>query len=282
MKYPVVLALGATSALAQNYTQTAYQSCVGVVTETVYTYVTTCPCSTASSTTFDCAQASYPGESGCGAAPTYLSTSSTTFDCAQASYPGESGCGAAPTYLSTSTTSTTGSSTNANGGIINSGSASTGTATTTTSVATSTEYVGGSGTSDGPIVQTSPAAGSTTTAGVVGSGSTTIAPPPSPSASTSLSANPVPTSATTTTTTFNGAVPSPAVPAPGTTQRISLRTLGSGTSGAGLTPSDYIYKILYAHNLHRNNASIPILTWDPTRAQYAAQLAATCVYGHSK
>lgn len=118
-------------------------------------------------------------------------------------------------------------------------------------------------------------ASSSTTSGA----STTLANPPSTTFTstnvgnptlTSFSSQPNPTSTIATTSVTND--PSPVVPGAGTTSTIALASL----------PSDYEYRALYAHNLHRNNASIPILAWSDELAGYALQLAQTCVYGHSK
>ena len=44
--------------------------------------------------------------------------------------------------------------------------------------------------------------------------------------------------------------------------------------------SDYQQGILDSHNIHRQNASVPDLTWSDDMAAIAAQIAASCVYAH--
>lgn len=44
--------------------------------------------------------------------------------------------------------------------------------------------------------------------------------------------------------------------------------------------SDYQQGILDSHNMHRDNASVPHLSWDDNMASIAAQIAASCVYAH--
>ncbi|KIX08956.1 uncharacterized protein Z518_00034 [Rhinocladiella mackenziei CBS 650.93] len=44
--------------------------------------------------------------------------------------------------------------------------------------------------------------------------------------------------------------------------------------------SDYQQGILDSHNIHRQNASVPDLTWSDDMASIAAQIAASCVYAH--
>ena len=61
------------------------------------------------------------------------------------------------------------------------------------------------------------------------------------------------------------------VAAPGSTVFVSAASLG-----------DYRTTVLSSHNIHRVNHTVPDLTWSDTMAQYAAQIASTCVYAHSK
>ncbi|OAL22136.1 hypothetical protein AYO20_11236 [Fonsecaea nubica] len=44
--------------------------------------------------------------------------------------------------------------------------------------------------------------------------------------------------------------------------------------------SDYQQGILDSHNMHRDNASVPHLSWSDEMASIAAQIAASCVYAH--
>lgn len=44
---------------------------------------------------------------------------------------------------------------------------------------------------------------------------------------------------------------------------------------------DYQSKILYHHNIHRANHSADALSWDPTLASYAQQVAASCNFVHN-
>lgn len=63
----------------------------------------------------------------------------------------------------------------------------------------------------------------------------------------------------------------------------------TSASGAGSTVfvsaaslGDYRSTVLSSHNIHRVNHTVPDLTWSDTMAQYAAQIASSCVYAHSK
>lgn len=46
-------------------------------------------------------------------------------------------------------------------------------------------------------------------------------------------------------------------------------------------PTDYAGTALYHHNIHRQNHSAPILTWNPDQANVAAQIASSCVFAHN-
>ena len=69
----------------------------------------------------------------------------------------------------------------------------------------------------------------------------------------------------------------------------SSRSSTSSASGAGSTVfvsaaslGDYRTTVLSSHNIHRVNHTVSDLTWSDTMAQYAAQIASSCVYAHSK
>ena len=75
------------------------------------------------------------------------------------------------------------------------------------------------------------------------------------------------------------------------TSAIASSSISSTTSasGAGSTVfvsaaslGDYRSTVLSSHNIHRVNHTVPDLTWSDTMAQYAAQIASSCVYAHSK
>ena len=54
------------------------------------------------------------------------------------------------------------------------------------------------------------------------------------------------------------------------------------TKVAGLTSEDEVYKglSLRHHNVHRSNHSVPALEWNQTLADFAKEIAQTCVYDH--
>ena len=101
-----------------------------------------------------------------------------------------------------------------------------------------------------------------------------VAPAPEPT-STSKAAAVVPTS--------KAAAPSP------TTTAAPQAAVAAGSSDLpktfvpNLDPSSNIYSGLSVqhHNVHRQNASAPDLTWNDTLAGYAKQTAQTCKWGHS-
>ncbi|KAL2022994.1 hypothetical protein VTK56DRAFT_4209 [Thermocarpiscus australiensis] len=90
------------------------------------------------------------------------------------------------------------------------------------------------------------------------------APQPAPSPSPSPSPEPAPSPAPV----VEAAKPSSA-PAPAPT-----------TEPAPSQPSDYASTALYHHNVHRYNHSASALEWSEEHAQYAATLAARCVFAH--
>jgi len=116
---------------------------------------------------------------------------------------------------------------------------------------------------------------------------TTEAPAPAPTSETwsTPSAAPTTTEApvpapTSETWSPPSAAPSsspPPVAAPAPASSISSAPAAVSSS----VSSDYAQAVLDAHNPHRQNASVPDLTWSDTLASIAQQIASSCVYGHN-
>jgi uncharacterized protein YkwD len=103
----------------------------------------------------------------------------------------------------------------------------------------------------------------------IGSPLLTSAPVTSTSSITVPSISTVPSSFTSTPSVASSSTSS--APGSGGTVFVSAASLG-----------DYQTSVLASHNVHRVNHTAPNLVWSPTMAQYAAQIASTCVYAHSK
>lgn len=65
-------------------------------------------------------------------------------------------------------------------------------------------------------------------------------------------------------------------PAPATTSAAP-----AAASSAAAAPDSYSQAILDQHNNHRDNASVPALSWSTDMASIAAEIAASCVYAHN-
>lgn len=75
--------------------------------------------------------------------------------------------------------------------------------------------------------------------------------------------------------------PEPAyIPEPSTTQTPVLAVASTSVEAPAASPTDFQSTALYHHNVHRANNSVSDLTWDSTMAEYAATVAASCVYAH--
>ncbi|KIW29186.1 uncharacterized protein PV07_05016 [Cladophialophora immunda] len=78
--------------------------------------------------------------------------------------------------------------------------------------------------------------------------------------------------------------PSPAATseswAASTSEAASTPTQAAPSPASTSVSSDYQQGILDSHNMHRDNASVPHLTWSDDMASIAAQIAASCVYAH--
>ncbi|EXJ69906.1 uncharacterized protein A1O5_06979 [Cladophialophora psammophila CBS 110553] len=86
----------------------------------------------------------------------------------------------------------------------------------------------------------------------------------SPSPASAPPDTPAPSPASDSWSTPQASTPAQAAPSPASTS----------------VSSDYQQGILDSHNMHRDNASVPHLTWSDQMASIAAQIAASCVYAH--
>ncbi|KIW92670.1 uncharacterized protein Z519_06517 [Cladophialophora bantiana CBS 173.52] len=86
----------------------------------------------------------------------------------------------------------------------------------------------------------------------------------SPSPTSAPADTPAPSPASDSWSTPEASTPAQAAPSPVSTS----------------VSSDYQQGILDSHNMHRDNASVPHLTWSDQMASIAAQIAASCVYAH--
>jgi hypothetical protein len=123
---------------------------------------------------------------------------------------------------------------------------------------------------------------------------TTYTPLPSSStisfASNSVSVgSPILTSATGTPSTTVASSPVGSSSTAASSSVVIPSSSTSSAAGAGSTVfvsaatlPDYQTTVLQQHNIHRVNHTVPDLIWSPTMAQYAAQIASSCVYAHSK
>jgi uncharacterized protein YkwD len=69
--------------------------------------------------------------------------------------------------------------------------------------------------------------------------------------------------------------PNPGAPSGGIRFSSSLVT----STQPSISPN-YIQDILYSHNIHRTNATVPGLTWNNTLADIAVDIAVKCIYAH--
>ncbi|KAJ9612935.1 hypothetical protein H2200_002876 [Cladophialophora chaetospira] len=60
----------------------------------------------------------------------------------------------------------------------------------------------------------------------------------------------------------------------------STTTTTTSSGAPVVTNLAYINAILRHHNIHRQNHTAVALVWNPTMAEYAREIAETCVYGH--
>jgi uncharacterized protein YkwD len=58
-------------------------------------------------------------------------------------------------------------------------------------------------------------------------------------------------------------------------------TSSSASPASTSVSSDYQQGILDSHNIHRENASVPSLTWSDDMASIASEIAASCTYAHN-
>ena len=109
-----------------------------------------------------------------------------------------------------------------------------------------------------------------------------VAPAPAPTTTTSQAYVPPPQPTTTTTPPDTTAAPSPVkvTSSPSVNNDNTLPT----TAVPNLDSGSEIYKGLAAqhHNVHRQNHSVPALTWNNTLASYAETIAKSCVYAHDR
>ena len=110
-----------------------------------------------------------------------------------------------------------------------------------------------------------------------------VAPAPAPTTTTSPKAYVPPPQLTTTTSppeTTDAPSPVKVTSSPSANNDNTLPT----TAVPNLDSGSEIYKGLAAqhHNVHRQNHSVPALTWNDTLASYAETIAKSCVYAHDR
>ncbi|KAL1908937.1 hypothetical protein Sste5344_005294 [Sporothrix stenoceras] len=117
---------------------------------------------------------------------------------------------------------------------------------------------------------------------------TTSTPPPPPPPAPTTSSTPQPQVITITEGANSPAAAAttaaPAVVAPQAAQAPaeveSSSPAPAATTAASSAPSDFGSTAVYHHNLHRSNHSAPAVSWDSDLADYAATVAASCVFAH--
>jgi Cysteine-rich secretory protein family len=105
--------------------------------------------------------------------------------------------------------------------------------------------------------------------------------PTSSSLSSSTSSTSSTHSSTSTVSSTSSSSSSKSSSTSSTTLSSSSSPSSSSTLSALPAATDYISTGLYYHNMHRRNHSAPMITWNPTQAAIAAEIASSCIFAHN-